>query len=138
MADRVTGGCLCGAVRYEASGTPYRVGLCHCLDCRKHHGAIFLAFAIFPMAGLMISGETRTFEHPKGTLRHCCAICGAPTHQIEVGSDEAEIYLGSLDAPDRLLPTYELWIGRRESWLPEIALARHYPFNREGKGRTEP
>ena len=37
--DRFTGGCLCGDVRIVASGLPYRVGVCHCLDCRKHHGA---------------------------------------------------------------------------------------------------
>ncbi len=43
-----TGGCLCGTVKIEASGRPYRVGLCHCLDCRKHHGALFNASAIFP------------------------------------------------------------------------------------------
>lgn len=46
--DRFTGGCLCGNVRLVASGPPYRVGLCHCLDCRKHHGALFHASAIFP------------------------------------------------------------------------------------------
>ena len=39
--DRFTGGCLCGNVRIVASGPPYRVGICHCLDCRKHHGALF-------------------------------------------------------------------------------------------------
>lgn len=39
----VTGGCLCGKVRFTASGEPDRVGLCHCLDCRKHHGALFYA-----------------------------------------------------------------------------------------------
>ena len=38
--DRFTGGCLCGNVRIVASGLPYRVGLCHCLDCRKHHGVM--------------------------------------------------------------------------------------------------
>jgi hypothetical protein len=46
--DRFTGGCLCGDVRIVASGRPYRVGLCHCLDCRKHHGALFFAAAMFP------------------------------------------------------------------------------------------
>jgi hypothetical protein len=46
--ERFTPGCLCGSVRIGASGRPYRVGVCHCLDCRKHHGALFHASAIFP------------------------------------------------------------------------------------------
>ncbi|RKH24500.1 hypothetical protein D7Y13_26210 [Corallococcus praedator] len=46
--ERFTGGCLCGSVRIVASGRPCRVGVCHCLDCRKHHGALFHASAIFP------------------------------------------------------------------------------------------
>lgn len=40
-----TGGCLCGDVRLVATGQSWRVGLCHCLDCRKHHGALFYAAA---------------------------------------------------------------------------------------------
>jgi hypothetical protein len=46
--DQFTGGCLCGNVRIVATGQPYRVGICHCLDCRKHHGALFHTSAIFP------------------------------------------------------------------------------------------
>ena len=49
--DTITGGCLCGKVRITASGQPDRVGLCHCLDCRKHHGALFYAAAIFAGQG---------------------------------------------------------------------------------------
>ena len=56
--DRFTGGCLCGDVRFQASGRPYRVGICHCLDCRKHHGALFHASAIFPEDAVTIEGET--------------------------------------------------------------------------------
>ena len=59
--DRFTGGCLCGSVRIVASGLPYRVGLCHCLDCRKHHGALFHASAIFPEDAVAIEGETRDY-----------------------------------------------------------------------------
>jgi hypothetical protein len=59
--DRFTGGCLCGNVRLVASGLPYRVGLCHCLDCRKHHGALFHASAIFPQDAVTIEGETREY-----------------------------------------------------------------------------
>lgn len=59
--DRYTGGCLCGSVRIVASGLPYRVGLCHCLDCRKHHGALFGAYAVFPGDAVTIDGETRDY-----------------------------------------------------------------------------
>jgi hypothetical protein len=132
-----TGGCLCGAVRYEVTAAPYRVGICHCLDCRKHHGAVFRAFAILPESGFRATGETHAYEDTNGTLRHFCPKCGSPLFQTKPGLDETEIFLGSLDEPDRFKPTYELWMGRRESWLPEIDVPRHYAFNREGKGRTE-
>jgi hypothetical protein len=59
--DRFTGGCLCGNIRIVASGLPYRVGLCHCLDRRKHHGALFHASAVFPQDAVTIDGETRDY-----------------------------------------------------------------------------
>jgi hypothetical protein len=62
--ERFTGGCLCGNVRMVASGRPYRVGLCHCLDCRKHHGALFHASAVFPEEAVTIEGETRDLRRP--------------------------------------------------------------------------
>ena len=55
--DRFTGGCLCGNVRFVAWGLPYRVGICHCMDCRKHHGALFQASAIFPQNAVTVEGE---------------------------------------------------------------------------------
>ncbi len=53
--ERVTGSCRCGNVRIAAAGRPYRVGLCHCLDCRKHHGALFHASAIFPRDAVTVT-----------------------------------------------------------------------------------
>jgi hypothetical protein len=47
------------------------------------------------------------------------------------------VNLGSLDAPDQLMPTYESWIVRRESWLPPFPLARRYERDRDGTGRFE-
>ena len=55
------GGCLCGAIRFVAEGEPYRVGLCHCLDCRKHGGAPFAALAIFPADKVRFTGEEPGF-----------------------------------------------------------------------------
>ena len=125
-----TGGCLCGEVRVRASGEPDRVGICHCLDCRKHHGALFFAAAIFPREAVAIEGETRYYVG-----RHFCPRCGSSV--FARSGDEIEVHLGSLDAPDQLMPTYENWIVRRESWLPPFPLAHHYERDREGAGRGE-
>ena len=122
--DRFTGGCLCGAVRLVASGKPDRVGVCHCLDCRKHHGALFYAAAIFPETAVAIEGETRAF---KG--RHFCPECGSSVFACT--GDEVEVHLGSLDVPDQLTPTYECWTIRRESFLPPFAGMKRHERDRE-------
>jgi hypothetical protein len=128
--ERYTGGCLCGSVRIVASGPPYRVGLCHCLDCRKHHGALFSASAIFPEDAVTVTGETRDYDG-----RHFCPRCGSSVFART--DDEIEVHLGSLDAPDQLVPAYEGWTVRRESWLPPFALRRRYERDRDAAGRFE-
>jgi len=128
--DGYTGGCLCGDVRFVAQGKPYRVGICHCLDCRKHHGALFHASAIFPVDAVTITGETRDYAG-----RSFCPRCGAPV--FGASGDEIGVNLGSLDAPDQLTPTYELWTIRRESWLPPFPLIKRYERDRESSGRHE-
>jgi hypothetical protein len=128
--DRFTGGCLCGNVRIVASGLPYRVGLCHCLDCRKHHGALFSASAMFPQDAVTIEGETHDYAG-----RSFCPRCGSSVFART--GDEIEVHLGSLDAPDQLMPTYESWVVRRESWLPSFPLTRHYERSRDASSRFE-
>lgn len=128
--DRITGGCLCGDVRFVATGSPWRVGLCHCLDCRRHHGALFHAFAIFPADAVAIEGETREYAG-----RCFCGRCGSSV--FARSADEIEVSLGALDATDQCMPTYELWTVRRESWLPAFPLARRYARDRDATRRAE-
>lgn len=128
--ERFTGGCLCGKVRIEASGSPYRVGLCHCLHCRKHHGALFYAAAVFPQDAVKIEGETRDYDG-----RFFCPHCGSSVFARL--DDEVEVHLGSLDAPDQLVPTYESWVIRRESWLPPFPSTTQYERDRDAAGRCE-
>lgn len=123
--NRHSGGCLCGKVRLLATGAPRRVGICHCLDCRKHHGALFFAAAIYLKDAVEIEGSTRDY---KG--RHFCPDCGSSVFARY--DDEVEIHLGSLDAPDQFIPTYEAWTERRERWLPDFSLANSFARNREG------
>jgi len=128
--QRFTGGCLCGAVRIAAAGPPYRVGLCHCMDCRKHHGALFHASAIFPKDAVTVHGETRDYQS-----RFFCRRCGSSV--FSRSNDEIEVNLGALDEPDQLVPTYELWSIRREAWLPPFPIKKLYERDRENEGRFE-
>lgn len=123
--DRFPGGCLCGDVRIVAEGRPNRVGLCHCLDCRKHHGALFFAAAIFPGDAVTIAGEARDYGG-----RHFCPRCGSSV--FTRFGDEIEVHLGALDAPDQLTPSYECWTARREAWLPAFPMEWRYAGDREG------
>ena len=128
--EHITGGCLCGAVRVEATGAANRVGLCHCLDCRKHHGALFFAAGMFPESAVSIEGTTSEY---KG--RHFCPTCGSSV--FNRFGDEVEVHLGTLDAPSQLMPTYECWTIRREHWLPELPTRHRYDRDRDSSSRFE-
>jgi len=121
--DTITGGCLCGKVRITASGQPDRVGVCYYLDCRKHHGALFYAAAVFPEDAVTVDGETRSYQG-----RHFCPDCGGSVFART--GNETEIHLGTLDRPDRFMPSYECWVERRESWLPEFPVETRYARDR--------
>lgn len=119
-----TGGCLCGRIRFQVSGTPLRVGICHCMDCRKHHGAVFHASAIFPAAALAVEGSATSYAG-----RSFCPTCGSSV--FSASGTEVEVHLGSLDAPDQFPPTYELWTLRRESWLPPFSGMKRFERDRD-------
>ena len=118
------GGCLCGDLTIVALGRPNRVGLCHCLDCRKHHGALFYAAAIYPQDAVEINGEARDYDG-----RYFCPRCGSSVFARSGG--EIEVHLGALDAPDQFIPSYESWVLRREAWLPKFAVSKHYDQDRD-------
>lgn len=121
------GGCLCGKVEIAAFGEPDRVGICHCMACRKHHGAPFFAAAIFPAGSVMIDGETAEYEG-----RHFCPSCGSSV--FSRSGDEIEVHLGTLDQPGAFTPGYELWSIRREPWLPPFSGIRSFERDREDAG----
>ena len=126
--ERVTGGCLCGDVRLEASGQPDRVGICHCFNCRKHHGALFYAAAIFKQSAVTVDGNTHQYEG-----RHFCPRCGGSVF-AQTG-DEIEVHLGILDEVNKFEPSYELFVARREAWLPAFADTKLYPGDRDDDGQ---
>ena len=115
MSDKIrTGGCLCGAVRYQVSGEPYIAGLCHCTKCRKLTGSAFSATANWRQAQFTMTGNVQTYDR-----RQFCPACGS--RLFFLFDDGVEIFLGTLDdAPHDIPPHLEVWTIRREPWLPHI------------------
>ncbi len=112
------GGCACGAVRFRTRGEPLRVGLCHCLRCRKAHAAAFNPFAVFRRDQVEVEGDLKPWFSSPAYDDRFCPSCGSRVVAFLQG--EAEVSLGSFDAPGQWSPQYESWTMRREPWLPVL------------------
>lgn len=114
---RRTGGCLCGSVRYSVRGDPLHVRRCHCTGCRKESGSAFTVYAVWPAEAFELTGELSSFDN-----RGFCPACGSRlVDTSDPTGAHIEIRLGSLDdAPFELKPQDEIYVERRESWLPPV------------------
>jgi hypothetical protein len=117
-----TGGCLCGALRYQADGDPLYAGYCFCGDCRKASGSGFAPFMGFPASAMRFSGEAQQFvsKSARGgaAVRNFCPDCGGLVFGGIVGKDkEHTIYAGSLDEPSAFRPTIALFERDRAAWV---------------------
>ncbi|MGV8996915.1 MAG: GFA family protein [Parvibaculaceae bacterium] len=116
-----TGGCLCGALRYEARGEPTMTGHCYCADCRKASGSGFIPFMGFPASALTITGPARqtVVEAARGgdSTRNFCAECSSLVFGGVQGiSDSFTIYAGSLDDAARFRPEIAIFTAGRPDW----------------------
>ncbi len=76
----LTGGCLCGAVRYRIAGPALRTSHCHCEMCRKTHGSLFATYSRVESARFTLDaadGALRAYESSPGISRSFCGQCGA-------------------------------------------------------------
>ena len=133
MADfaPITGGCLCGALRYEAAAEPIYAGLCYCADCRKASGSAFIPFIGFRAADLVITGEALrshvpSFSGGTATRNHCAHCGGLVFGGIHGETDEHTVYAGSLDDPSRFEPKVALFVRDRPAWAEVKANLTEY------------
>ena len=107
MSDTFKGGCLCGSVRFQATGTPRGVFWCHCQSCRRHSGAPVSVFVGFELQAYAVTkGEITKFKSSPGVQRGFCARCGSTlTCENERFPTEAHYHVGAFDRAAELKPS---------------------------------
>jgi hypothetical protein len=127
------GGCHCGAVRYEVSGAPQHVALCHCSDCRKSSGAPMVAWAAFAEGDFRITRGKPVEHNSSGTAyRLFCARCGTGIayRNAEMLPGIIDIQSATLDNPDVFPAGAHIQVAERISWMTtahELPVFDRYP-----------
>ncbi len=114
----LTGGCLCGAVRYRAEGEPLNVRACHCRLCQKATGGAFYARALYPQSAVVIDGETRSHPSSHRTERVFCPACGTTLFSRSIdGRNVIGVSLATLDDISVLAPDRHIFVDFKQPWL---------------------
>ena len=121
MSAHVTGGCLCGAVRWHATGPPRISTLCHCEACRRAAGAPAVAWLTFAADACAFEGAPRRYRTPTRAWRPFCAPCGSPlTYRSDGRADEIDVTTGSADDPEAFPPAKDVFPEDRLSWVHPV------------------
>lgn len=128
----LTGGCFCGHLRYEASGTPFDETLCHCAMCRGTTGAPAVAwFTVRPRDFKFTEGKPTKFESSEDGVRSFCPQCG--THilfQSAKRAGEVDISTSSLDDPEACPPKDQTYTASRVRWMDDLPSLTSFPRTR--------
>jgi diamine N-acetyltransferase len=117
MSEAVlTGGCLCGAIRYRVVGV-LDAGLCHCRHCQRESGSAFLPWArVDPERLEMLAVRPATYRSAEGALRAFCPGCGSSLYTVTPGG-KLRLLIGTLDEPSAVEPAIHLVAHQQVRWL---------------------
>ena len=123
MTQTLTGGCLCGAIRYTVSVLITELRACHCRDCQKASGAGGSVNAVIPRSALDITqGNPKryavTADSGRTLYRYFCGDCGSPIYGQRAASPEtAVLRIGTLDnPPGDMKITANIWTRSARPW----------------------
>jgi len=122
MKTPFSGGCACGAIRYESTAAPVLMLHCHCRDCQRSSGGPFSSFVVVPKdAFKLLQGEPRIHTCPSdaGGLNHrsFCPDCGSPLmSQPDAVPGIVAIRTASLDDPSSFKPQMDVWTCDAHPW----------------------
>jgi hypothetical protein len=116
-----TGGCTCGAVRYEITSEPIRSFQCQCRDCQRDTGAGHASVVVFPSAAMKVTGDVaenlRTADSGAQKRKGFCRNCGSPLYNKPQNKpDMVGVYVGTLDDSSGFRPQIVMFASRGQSW----------------------
>jgi len=119
--------CRCGQLRATVTGEPFRVSVCHCLNCKKRSGSAFAVQARWPRDQITLEGQSNIFvkvaDSGNRATFHFCPECGSDVYYEIDGKFDAKfnnllaIPLGAFDDPFFLSPQFSVWEVRKPDWL---------------------
>lgn len=134
---QISGGCLCGSVRYTCAADPVMVALCHCHHCQKQSGSAYSVNVGIPKGSLQVtSGKTAVYQDTGSSgmpvYRHFCSGCGSPIFSDVVASPQLDwLKAGTLDDTSWVKPAVSIWCESAQGWVtsPEgvVAFAQNPP-----------
>ncbi|MBI1251258.1 MAG: aldehyde-activating protein [Alphaproteobacteria bacterium] len=129
------GGCLCGAVRYEAQGAPLVTAVCHCTHCQKTSGSAFTVNAMVPGPAFSVTGPVVTYadkgESGGAVDRMFCPSCGCPIAS-RLANGMVAIKVGTLDESAGLSPAVQVWTRSAQGWAKGLITAPGFEQNPPG------
>lgn len=122
---KIAGGCFCGKVRYELKQRDYRAANCHCSMCRRFSGAPFVTWIVVPKKAFEYTAENpASIRSSDNGTRYFCASCGTPIACVlDAHLKYVDVTVGSLDKPERFVPTLAVHEESKLGWLAQTELA---------------
>jgi len=129
----ITGGCHCGAIRYQAEGEAITHALCHCTDCRRHAGAPMVGWTMYPSDKVKVTkGTPKIYQSSEHGRRHFCPDCGIGLFYIneKMLPGIIDIQSATYDDPEAVPARAHIQIAERVSWMErahELPAFDRYP-----------
>jgi hypothetical protein len=119
---KITGGCLCGKVRYSTDAEPLFTGVCHCRNCQKESGGAFAVIVGVPQSALTLQGDAKTYadrgDSGKAMYRRFCPDCGSTLmDEAEAMPGVTMIQVGTLDDASWVKPAMQIYCDSAQPWV---------------------
>jgi hypothetical protein len=125
----LTGGCLCGGVRFELTEPPAAASYCHCTRCQRRTGTAASAqVRIVPGSLRVLEGDAlvRSYQPPDGFAKSFCSVCGSALWSVDPEGNVSGVRLGAFDGDPGIRPSYRQYVAYAAVWepLPDDGLER--------------